>query len=266
MKFGNLLSRVGVASVVTAALTLSGGAALAQDKPQPAAPAQGVKDERALKLLKAMSDTLAGSKTLAFNVRGLVPMAAPTGQYVSLFALSRVQMQRPDKLFVESRGDLFPSDLYFDGKTVTAVGAEKKFYAQRDAAHPTLDAFMQNALPGTDSVAPFFDLLVSDPFASLTKDFTSALWVGQSTLAGVKTDHLAFTAQGIDWELWIGSADRLPRMLVVSYRGGERQPTFTAEFSGWKLGAPIAASTFNAAIPKGAVRLEFKAQGVSQGK
>jgi hypothetical protein len=55
-------------------------------------------------------------------------------------------------------------------------------------------------------------------------------------------------------------------MLVVAYRGGERQPTFTAEFSGWKLGAPIAASAFNPSIPKGAVRLEFKAQGLSQGK
>jgi hypothetical protein len=264
MRRSNVLRKV--VGISLAAVVLAGGAALAQDPTQQAAPAQGVKDERALKLLKGMSDTLAEAKTLAFSVRGLVPMPAPTGQYVSLFASSRVLMQRPDKLFVESRGDLFPSDLYFNGKTVTALGLDKKFYAQREAANPTIDAFMQNALPGTDSVAPFFDLLVSDPFASLTKDFTSALWVGQTTLGGVKTEHLAFTAKAIDWEVWIGSADKLPRMLVVSYRGGERQPTFTAEFSGWKLGAPIAASAFKATVPKGAVRLEFKTQGLSQGK
>ena len=78
------------------------------DKPEPpAAPAKEIKDERALKLLKGMSDTLTKAKSLSFKARGLVPFEAPTGQFVSLFASSRVVMQRPDKLFVETRGDLF---------------------------------------------------------------------------------------------------------------------------------------------------------------
>jgi isoquinoline 1-oxidoreductase beta subunit len=49
-----------------------------------------LKDERALKLLKSMSDTLAQAKTLSFRSRSLVPTAAPNGQWISLSATSRV--------------------------------------------------------------------------------------------------------------------------------------------------------------------------------
>lgn len=251
--------RLACALLAAAALSGAPPAALAQDKSAPAAaPARDLKDERALAMLKGMSDTLAGARTLSFKVRGIVPTPAPTGQYISLFASSRVVMQRPDKLFVEARGDLFPSDTFYDGKTVTVIGVDNKFYAQRDAAGGAIEALMQSVQPGSDATAPFLDLLVADPYAFLTKDVSSAFWVGQSTIGGVKTDHLAFTAPGLDWEIWIGASDKLPRLMVVSYRTGERQPTFTVEFSEWKLNAPVPAKTFNAVIPKGAVKLEFK--------
>ncbi len=242
------------------------GAAWAQDKPAapsapstPSAPsAANAKDDRALALLKRMSDTLAAARTLSVEVRGIVPTPAPTGQFISLFASSQVVMQRPDRLFVASRGDLFPSDIYYDGKTVTAISADRKFYARRDAAGGTLAQLMQGVQPGGDATAPFLDLLVPDAFAGLTDRMASALWVGQTRVVGTQTDHLAFTGDGVDWEIWIGSADALPRLMVVSYRSGERQPTFTVEFSDWKLNAPVTAHTFVPTVPKDAVQLEIK--------
>ncbi len=244
-------------ALLTATVFFGGGAATAQDKP--AAPsAREIKDERALDLLKGMSGNLAKAKSLSFKARGLVPFASPTGQYVSLFASSRVVMQRPNKLFIESRGDLFPNDLYFDGKSATAIGLNKKFYSQREAVGSTIYEIISNAHAGSDILALFAELLVSDPYAALTQDLSGAFWVGQSMIAGSRTDHLAFTGKGLDWEIWINTQDKLPALMVVSYRNSERQPTFTVEFSDWKLNAPIAAQTFNAQIPKDAVKLEFK--------
>jgi hypothetical protein len=248
--------------VLTVALLHCGGSAFAEDAPitpsTPTESVQMVKDEQALNLLKVMSDTLTNAKTLSFKARSLVPIEAPNGQLVSMFGNSRVVMQRPDKLFVESRGDLFPNDLYYNGKTVTAIGLQKKFYVQREAENPTLDDAILDANPGSDTLAPFVEMLVSDPYTLLTQYVLSAMVVGQSTIDGVKTDHLAFTAKGVDWEIWIGTQDKLPRLMVVSYREGERQPTFTVVFSNWKLNAPVPAHTFNAVIPKGAVKLDFK--------
>jgi hypothetical protein len=248
--------------VLLAATLLPGGPAIAQDKAA-AVPAQAVKDERALMVLQGMSDTLAKAQTLAFRARTMVPFAMPSGQQISLFGASRVAMQRPDKLFVETRGDLFPHDLYFDGKTVTALAVEPRHYAQQAVAASTVEALIQTKQAATDTLAPFADLLVADPYARLTQDLTSALLVGQSTIDGVPTDHLAFTGSGVDWEIWIGSKDRLPRLIVVHYRGGERQPTFTVALSDWKLGAPIPSRIFSAALPKGAQKVDFKAPGVS---
>jgi hypothetical protein len=147
---------------------------------------------------------------------------------------------------------------------MTAVGLDGKFYARRDETGIAIEAIMQNPQPGSDAIAPFFDMLVPDPYAVLTRDFSSALWVGQSTIGGVKTDHLAFTAKGLDWEIWIGTTDKLPRQMIVCYRSGERQPTFTVELSDWKLSAPVPPQTFNPKIPKGAVKIEFKQFGPAQ--
>jgi hypothetical protein len=266
-KFKTVGRRLGYAVLAAGLLVHGSSVAIAQDKAGPQdAPDQVIKDERALNLLKSMSDTLAKAQTLGFKLRGLVPIEAPTGQFINLLASSRVVIQRPDKLFVEARGDLFPSDIYFNGKTVTAVGREKHFYAQREAAASTIDAAIEKRFPASTALASFADLIVSDPYASLTKDLTNALVVGQSTIGGVLTDHLAFTARGIDWEIWIGACDKLPRLMVVSYRDSERQPTFTVELSDWMLDAPVPAQTFNADIPKDAVRIEFKPHGLPQTK
>ena len=266
MKRKALMHLFGTA-LLAATVLLWGGGACAQEKPAPqAAPAQQFKDERALNLLKGMSDTLAKAQTVKFNVRSLVPFATPSGQQISLFGSSRVAMQRPDKLFVETRGELFPHNLYFDGKTVTAIGIEKRFYTQQPAAASTIEALIEKDHPGSDALAPFVDLLVADPYARLTQDLSSAMLVGQSTIGAVNTDHLAFSGAGVDWEIWIGSKDKLPRLMIVHYLGGERQPTFTATFSEWKLGAPIPAAMFNAVIPKDAVKIDFKLPILQQSK
>ena len=254
-------------TLLAATVLFWGGGAWAQEKPAPqVAPAQQFKDERALDLLKGMSDTLAKAQTVKFNVRSLVPFVTPSGQQISLFGSSRVAMQRPDKLFVETRGELFPHNLYFDGKTVTAIGIEKRFYTQQPAAASTIDGLIQKEHPGSDALAPFVDLLVADPYTRLTQDLSSAMLVGQSTIDAVNTDHLAFSGAGVDWEIWIGTKDKLPRLMIVHYLGGERQPTFTATFSEWRLGAPIAARTFNASIPKDAVKIDFKLPILQQSK
>ena len=73
---------VGCTLIAATALLGAGAMALAQDKPAvaaAAAPAKDFKDERALKLLKGMSDKLAGAKSLSFQFRGLVPPVRPPG-------------------------------------------------------------------------------------------------------------------------------------------------------------------------------------------
>jgi hypothetical protein len=246
-------------SMVAAAVLIAGGGVLAQDKPS-----DPIKDERALKVLKGMTDTLAQAKTLSFRARSLVPTAGPNGQWISLLGTSRVVMQRPDKLFVEMRGDVFPKDLYLDGKTWTAIAPNEKLYAQRPAVGQTIDAIIDDAYANKEDLFPFADVLPSDAYTRLTRDLSSALYVGQSTIGGAKVDHLALTGKALDWEIWIGTADRLPHFMMGTYRDLERNPTFWVEFADWKVNPRIPPKTFTPAIAADAKKIEFKRERAAQ--
>ena len=54
--------------------------------------------------------------------------------------------------------------------------------------------------------------------------------------------------------------------MVVAYREGKRQPTFTVQFSEWKPDAPVSADTFTALIPKDATKIKFKPLGAEPSK
>ena len=177
-----------VCAALLVALAIIGarsGDVAAQDKPAATAAGPATKDERALKLLKSMSDTLAQAKTLSFRSRSLVPTAGPNGQWITLFVRSRVVIQRPDKLFVEMRGDVSPNDLYYNGRTWTAVAPNEKFYSQRELAGQTIDAMIEEAYAKQDDLFPFADVLWSDVYGQLTKELSTALYVGRSTMGGL---------------------------------------------------------------------------------
>ena len=107
-------------------------------------------------------------------------------------------------------------------------------------------------------------MLPSDAYVRLTQNLSSALYVGQSTIGAAKVDHLAFAGKALDWEIWIGTADRLPRFMIGAYLDLERSPTFWVEFADGKVNWPIYAKTFTAAIPANAKRIEFKRETAAQ--
>ncbi|MQM32700.1 MAG: hypothetical protein CRU78_20300, partial [Candidatus Accumulibacter phosphatis] len=72
MERNGMVNLVGGTFLAATLLLGASGTALADDKTEPpATPAKEIKDQRALKLLKDMSDTLAGARTLQFKARSL---------------------------------------------------------------------------------------------------------------------------------------------------------------------------------------------------
>src|SRR5262245_4378863 len=80
--------RLALPMLVAAMLTIGGGVSAQSQPPAPTTAAPAIRDERALRLLKGMTDTLGQAKTLSFRARSLVPTAAPTGQWISLLGTS----------------------------------------------------------------------------------------------------------------------------------------------------------------------------------
>ena len=238
--------------------------AAAAPKPAPQTQSSTVSlDKRALDALKLMSDTIAQAKTIQFQARSMVPVRTPGGMWINLYGTSRVIMQGPDKLFASTAGDFAPYDFYFNGKAITRYSPDKNFYAVKDSPG-TIDDMVERAYKEEGKSFPYADILISEPYTALTENITNALYVGQSTLkplsgqGGVKVDHLAFSNKGIQWQIWIGSDDHLPRLVVATYLDDASEPSYAVEFGDWKLNESIDAAAFIFNNTSNAAKIEFR--------
>jgi hypothetical protein len=215
------------------------------------------KDERALAVLRRTSEALARMRSFAFSVRSLQPVAVPGGQWASLVGRYRVSVKRPDRLYVDQGGDLFPQRIYCDGKRVTFWSPDRKVYAQ-EAAPPTLDALLARFPGSGEQSLPFADVLLASPWSAWEKEMLRAVYVGESASLAGALDHVAVTSEGVDWQLWVDRNDRLPRLVLAVHTSVPRSPVVMVEFSDWKADPQLPASTFAFEPPKGATRIEFR--------
>ena len=95
-------------------------------------------------MLKAMSERLAGAKSMSFTAVTTYESPARDGQPLYYATLSQVAMQRPNKLRVITPGDGPASDFYYDGKTMMAYAPAANLVAVADAP-PTIEAAMKAA-------------------------------------------------------------------------------------------------------------------------
>jgi hypothetical protein len=237
----------------------------AQPPPKPGlgqvpAPQQGdqaKKDPKAMSELKDMSTKLASAKTLRFKSRGLRPLRLDDGDWVTLVTNASVMRDGKDKLYVEWRGDAYPFNLIFDGQTVTAFAPKSNAYAQKSAPG-TIDQALEKSEKRGEIHMAFADLLGSDPYKSMTKGLLAARVVGTSTLGGTEVQHLAAHGQQLDWEIWIGSQDHLPRMITLTDVSEARKPTYTLEFFDWSLDQTLPTGTFTFVAPPDAKKIPFR--------
>ena len=214
-------------------------------------------DQRALDELKLMSDTIAGAKTIRFEALSMVPVKSPEGPWLNLYGSSRVVIQGSDKLFASTAGDFAPRDFYFDGKNITAYSPAKNIYAVKTAP-ATIDVMIREEHKKNGRSFPYANLLISEPYAVMVDGMERALYVGQSVIGGVKTRHLAFSNKGVDWQIWIGEADHLPRLVVATYLDDASEPSYTVKFKDWVLNEPVDAKEFVFSNITNAAQVEFR--------
>ena len=134
--------------------TLTARAEQPQPPPEPVAPEHPAIEPVALEMLKAMSERLAGAKSMRFTAVTTYEAPARNGQPLYYATLSDVTLRRPDKLRVVTPGDGPPSDFYYDGKTMMAYTPGADLAAITEAP-PTIDAAMKAAYDKAAIYFPF---------------------------------------------------------------------------------------------------------------
>lgn len=254
-----------IAMLVVAAVAGCNPANADQPKDQPKGDAakSGAKtaaakiDPKADELLRKMSKSLTGLKTLQFDADHVLEVVTNDGEVLQFLARSRVGVQRPNKARSDRLGAVADATFYYDGKTITIFGKRANMFAT-EKAPGNLDAALDFARDQLHLEAPAADLVYSDPYAGLMTDVTSASYVGKEPIGDRMCHHLAYRAKETDWQIWIDdSPAALPCRYVIRSKTVKGQPTFQVAFSNWQANPTFAASHFEFKPPANATQIGF---------
>lgn len=198
---------------------------------------QNARADDPAKVLKAMSDYLAGQKSLSAKFDSDVEVVTPELQKIQFSSSGEMKMNRPDKLRVRRTGGYADVELVYDGKTVSLYGNNAKSYVQADLAGG-IDK-MIDTLAGQSSVGlPGADLLLTNSYDELMANVTQGSHIGQGVVDGVECEHLAFRGPDTDWQIWIETgAKPVPRKYVITSKTVAGAPQYTLRIRDWKTDA-----------------------------
>ena len=223
----------------------------------PAPEAMPSLEPKALDILKAASSKLAAAQTMKFNAVHFYESSSRHGHPLAFTTKSEVTLQRPDKLRVIMSADGPASEFYYDGKKMMAYAPDENLVAVADAP-ATLDAALENAYHSAAIYFPFADWIVADPYKEMSEGMKLAYYIGQSkVIGGTTTDMVAYIDNGVFIQAWIGSEDKLPRLLHAVYLDDPERLRHTLVLSDWQLDAAVSPDTFASAKAASANPMPF---------
>ncbi len=208
-------------------------------------------------LLRQMSDYLRAADEFSFRTEVTRERVLKTGQKIQFSRAARVFVRRPDKLYVELRGDLENERIWYDGEHFTVLNTDSNEY-ERARVRGNIDRALDHMAQTYGESSPLADLVYSNPYAILVENVETGMYVGLHEVRGVKCHHLAFTQKNIDWQIWIEDGARpVPCKAVITYKNMESVPQFTAVLYDWEFSPHLPDSLFRFHPRTGAVEMDF---------
>jgi hypothetical protein len=215
-------------------------------------------DARADEMLKRMGDYLGQAKFFTVSTEIWQDIETGSGQRIQAGRNIDLQVRRPDRLRAEVHSPRRNREMIYDGKGVTLLNRVDNFYG---TAHVTgsLDNAMDVASEKFGITMPLEDFVRSDPHRDLLEHVTSGRDIGPVTVMGVPCEHLAFSQDDIDWQIWIENGARpVPRKFVITYKDEPGSPQFTAIFSDWDFTTILPDFLFKFEPPPGSSKIKVK--------
>jgi len=215
-------------------------------------------DPGADELLKRMGDYLGEAKFFSVSAEVWQDIQTSSGQRIQAGRTIDLQVRRPNRLHAEVHSTRRNRELVYDGSSITLFNRAQNFYGTARASG-SLDEAMDIASERFGIAMPLEDFVRSDPHKDLLRKATSGVDIGPVTVMGVACEHLAFTQDNIDWQIWIEDGARpVPRKFVISYRDEPDSPQYTAIFSNWDFTTQLPDFVFKFEPPAGASKIKVK--------
>ena len=217
-------------------------------------------EKKAQEVLKQMSDVLSSSPAYSFKALIVKEQVLPSGQKLQYDSTILVKMQRPNALFVDQISGTKKKALWYYNTELSLLDRKNNFYATTQTPDNTEDAL--DFIMETYGVNfPLADFVFDDIYSDLTKNILSGFYVAEVEVNGIKTHHLAFHQDNVDWQIWIDAeGDPVPRKFVITYRDLESVPQFAAFFKDWNLSSKFKTNEFVYQPSEGAVKIDFRSE------
>lgn len=224
--------------------------------------AQSVSPE-AQAVLDRMTRYLRGLQTFSIDAQASRDEVVALGYKLQHNEHSTLVVQRPDKLRADIAGDIRNRTIVYNDAKLTMYSPDDAAYVQTSA--PATLAGLIGTLLDAGVEMPAIDVLYQGMVGTLAQDVRGGIWVGETTIDGVPTDHLAFRQPNVDWQLWVEKGTRpLPRKILITTRYEVGDPQYQAVLN-WNLKPRITNSTFAFAAPKGATEIPLANPASSEG-
>ena len=219
---------------------------------------EGEFDTDAMAALKDMAEYLGSADIFAFHAEYSFDVVQDSGAKVEFGATRHTLVSRPNKMRVESqRRDGLESVVIFDGDNIWAHAPELNVYARADQPGD-LDEAIDFAAAELRMKAPMAELVSPDLYANLEEQLTRALYLGETVVAGVPSEHLLLSNDYVDFQIWIASGEQpSPQRVVITYREETGEPQFRAQFLEWDMSPKETADKFEFRPADDAERVRF---------
>lgn len=213
-------------------------------------------DDDAEAILKKMSDKLAAADRFTVSGSRNISPALLANRKLKQNSTFKGAVIRPDRIAASSTSGGVTRRFIYEGNDVTLHDVEMNHYATVKGAS-TIDRTIDKIIKKWDFHPPMADLLVSNPYRSLTQGAQSGKTNGTQWVGGVKCNRVAVTKDAVDWEIWIASNDHLPKKLEITFKDQADNPKATLMFQNWNLDPKLKDSQFTFNPPKDAMEIEM---------
>ena len=215
-------------------------------------------DPRADELLRRMGDYLAQAPFFSVSAEVWQDIQLSSAQRIQAGRTIELQVRRPNRLRADVHSTRRNRELVYDGSAITLLNRAQNFYGTVRASG-SLDEAMDVASERFGIAMPLEDFVRSDPHKDLLKKVTFGGDIGPVTVLGVPCEHLGFTQDNIDWQIWIENGARpVPRKFVITYKDEPDSPQYTAIFSNWDFTTKLPDFVFKFEPPPGAAKIKVK--------
>ena len=214
-------------------------------------------DPDAVSLLRKSTEYVGSLKRFRVDATSSIELVTTDMQKLHFDHHVAISVERPNRMRIDRVGEIVQQNFYYDGKSLAVSFPNDGFYASVPAP-AAIDATLDLARDKLDVVAPGADFLYSNAFDRLSAGLTSARFIGEATIAGVRCEHLAFRNAEVDWQIWIDEGDKpLPRKLVVTSKRMAQSPQFTVVMNKWDTSPKFSDAMWTFTPPKGARKIEW---------